>query len=182
MDFMDIKIISGTDRPGSNSLIFSNYLKQEYAGQGVGADVISLEDFPIKDVAGGIYGDEPESVVTFRQPVLDADGLIFVIPEYNGGFPGILKLFIDYLPFPEALVKKPICLVGIATGSFGGLRAVEQFQMVLGYRNALAYPERVFIQRFDNEFDAQKGLTDSAKSSLLSSQISGFIDFIKSNS
>ena len=44
---MDIKIISGTDRPDSNSLLFSNFLKGEYARHGVEAEVISLEKFPM---------------------------------------------------------------------------------------------------------------------------------------
>ncbi|MDZ7716989.1 MAG: hypothetical protein U5J95_12320 [Balneolaceae bacterium] len=41
--------------------------------------------------------------------------------------------------------KKPIAFVGEANGAFGGMRAVEQLQQVVGYRHAHVFPERVFI-------------------------------------
>ena len=178
---MNIQIISSTDRPNSNSLRFSKYLKQAYTNIDVDAGIISLEQFPLADVAGGVYGNEPDSILNFRAPVLDADGLIFVIPEYNGSFPGILKMLIDYLPYPHGLEMKPVCFVGIATGAFGALRAVEQLQMILGYRNVLAFPERVFIQRFKDEFDEQIGIKDPVKRALLENQIAHFTEFVKKN-
>lgn len=179
---MDIKIISGTDRPNSNSLKFSNFIQakfMEFTNQNV--DVISLEDFPLADVQGGIYGSEPQSVIEFRQPIVDADGLLFVIPEYNGSFPGILKMLIDYLPFPESFVNMPIAYIGIAAGAFGAMRPVEQFQMVTAYRNAVSFPERLFIPRFSKEFDSEAGLTDHFKQELLKSMVVNFVEFVGKN-
>ena len=175
---MDLKIISSTDRPNSTSLAVSNYVKTLFEREGVNAEVISLEDFPTADVQGGKYGKEIPSVEEFRRPVLEADAILWVIPEYNGSFPGILKLFIDYLPFPEAFVKMPMSFIGVAAGAFGALRAVEQFQMVVNYRNAQQYPERVFIQRSSKIFDPENGLSDSFQQELLESQVSGFIEFV----
>lgn len=71
------------------------------------AEVISLADFPLEEVVGGRYGKKLPAVEAFRKPILEADGLVFVIPEYNGSFPGILKMFIDYLPFPGLSKKCP---------------------------------------------------------------------------
>ena len=102
---MNLSIISSTDRPNSWSLKLSNYISRLYAERNVKAKVVSLEDFPLADVVGGKYGKEITSIKKFREPILEADGIIFVIPEYNGGFPGILKMFIDYLPFPGAFEK-----------------------------------------------------------------------------
>jgi len=173
-----ICILSGTDRPGSVALKVANYIKPIYEAQGVAARVVSLEDFPAEEVAGGKYGKELPRTEAFRKQVIEADGIVMVIPEYNGSFPGILKLFIDYLPFPEAFRKKPIAFVGEASGAFGALRAVEQMQMICAYRNAHIYPERVFLQRVKSLFDEEKGIRDETISKLLHSQIEGFVQFV----
>ena len=173
-----ISILSATDRPGSVALKVSNYIKPLYEAQGVKAHVVSLEDFPLDEVMGGKYGKELPRVEEFRKQVIDADGIVMVIPEYNGSFPGILKIFVDYLPFPDAFHKKPIAFIGEAAGAFGALRAVEQMQMVCAYRNAHTYAERVFLQRVNKLFDEEEGITDEMVAKLLQSQIEGFVQFL----
>lgn len=176
---IDLKIISGTDRPGSNALRVSKYLKSRYLDEGIDADIIDLQDFPIEEVIGGKYGQDLPEVDAFVEQAVEADGLVIVVPEYNGGYPGILKLFIDYFPFPESLNKKPIALVGEANGAFGAMRAVEQLQQVLGYRNAHTFPERVFIPRINENFDEEDGIKNEVQQQLLESQITNFTQFVR---
>lgn len=176
---IDLRIISGTDRPGSNALRISKYIQDEYEKKGIDAGIIDLQEFPIEQVGGGRYGEELPEVDSFVKQAVEADGLVIVCPEYNGGYPGILKLFIDYLPFPESLNKKPVALVGEATGDFGALRAVEQLQQVVGYRNAHVYPERVFIPRVHENFDREEGIKDEFQQELLQSQIAAFPQFVR---
>tara|TARA_R110000868_G_scaffold259361_1_gene517114 strand:- start:14273 stop:14815 length:543 start_codon:yes stop_codon:yes gene_type:complete len=176
---MDLKIISGTDIANSKALEISNYIKDLYQKLGVKAEVIDMADFPLGDVVGGKYMEKIPSIEKFRAPVINADALLFVIPEYNGSFPGILKMLIDYLPYPSALIDKPIAYVGIAGGAFGGLRPVEQFQMVANYLNAHQFPERVFISRVQSMFDPEVGIKDEFQQNLLLSQTKGFIKFVK---
>ena len=173
-----ICILSGTDRPGSMALKIAKYIQPHFQEKGVETRIVSLEDFPLHEVAGGKYGKKLPEVEAFRNQVIDADGIVMIIPEYNGSFPGILKLFVDYLPFPEAFSKKPIAFIGEAAGAFGALRAVEQMQMVCSYRNAHVYPERVFLQRVNKIFDEERGIKDEMVSELLHNQIHGFIEFI----
>lgn len=177
--YMNLKIVSGTDRPNSYALKVSNYVQKLYQQQEVDVEVISLKDFPLEEVVGGPYGKKLPAVEKFREPIINADGLIFVIPEYNGSFPGILKVFIDYLPFPDAFEKMPMAFIGESAGAFGALRSVEQFQMIANYRNALQFPERVFISRVKNEFDEVEGLSDPFKQKLLDSQVQNFIKFVE---
>ncbi len=173
-----IAIVSGTDRPGSRALKVSKYIKTLYEEQGAEVELVSLEDFPIREAYGGNYGKSLPEIEAFRSRVLNADGIVMVVPEYNGSFPGILKLFIDYLPFPEAFDKKPIAFVGEAAGAFGGLRAVEQLQLICSYRNAHIFPERVFLQRIQKIFDEKEGITDETIAELLDSQVRGFTNFV----
>ena len=79
-------------------------------------------------------------MVAIQNRVLDAAGLHVVTPEYNGSFPGVLKYFIDMLKFPESFDRKPVAFLGEAAGTWGGLRSVEQLQMIFGYRNATSSP------------------------------------------
>jgi len=176
-----INILSATDRPGSMALKLSNYIKPKFEGYGAEADVISLSDFPIQDVAGGMYGKELPNVEAFNERVLDADGLVMVIPEYNGSFPGILKLFIDYLPFPMAFSNLPIAFIGEAAGAFGGVRSVEQIQMIANYRNANLFSERVFLQRVGTIFNEEDGITHEMTAKLMDSLIKNFTTFTDLN-
>lgn len=178
---MNLKIISGTDRPNSNALKVSEYVKTLYQKAGAEVEVISLEDFPLEEVVGGRYGKKLPAVEKFREPIIQADGLIFVIPEYNGSFPGILKMFVDYLPFPKAFEKMPMAFIGEANGAFGAMRSVEQFQMIANYRNALQFPERVFIPRVKEEFVEGEGLKDPFKQNLLNSQVQNFMKFVEAS-
>lgn len=173
-----ITILSGTDRPGSMALRLANYIKPLYEAEGATVDVVSLEDFPLEEAVGGKYGKEVPKITAFREPIISSDGIVFIVPEYNGSFPGILKLFIDYLPFPESFEKMPIAFIGEAAGAFGALRAVEQLEMVCGYRNAFIYPERVFLQRVKKIFNENDGITDELMKELLERQINGFVQYI----
>lgn len=173
-----IHILSSTDRPGSNALKVASYVK-EFMGDKANVELFSLKDFPYADVVGGKYGEDIESVTAFNDAFLDADGFLFVVPEYNGGFPGVLKLFIDYLPFPEAMQNMPVSFVGEAAGSFGALRPVEHLQQILSYRKALIYSERMFIKGVDKNFDRANGLKSEMLQGLLEDQLNGFIEFVE---
>lgn len=173
-----IHILSATDRPNSNAFKVASYA-DKFLSERVTTKLFTLMDFPLKDVVGGKYHYKPSSVKKFNEDFLDADGFLFVIPEYNGGFPGILKLFYDYLPFPEALGKMPICLIGEAAGAFGALRPVEQFSQLLIYRQAHIFPERIFIQRVNDSFDENEGLNSEKMQRLWEKQLRGFPDFVE---
>lgn len=175
-----IAIVSGTDRPNSNAKKVSNYLQRKFSEAGAEAIIIDLADFPLADVAGGKYGKAiPASVKTYNEDFLSADGVLMVVPEYNGSFPGILKLFIDYLPFPDAFLGLPMAFVGESAGSFGALRPVEQLQMVASYRNAYQFPERVFINRVHENFDEINGPIDELQNQLLNKLVVNFIQFVE---
>lgn len=176
-----INVLSSTDRPGSMSLKFSRFLKPKLEAEGAEVNVVSLEEYPIHEVAGGKYGQDIPAVKAFNEKVLDCHGLLMVIPEYNGSFPGILKLFVDYLPFPESFDKFPIAFAGLGAGAFGSIRSVEQMQMIANYRNAYLFPERVFLQRVHKIFNEEDGITDEFTAQLTDSLVKNFVAFAARN-
>jgi NAD(P)H-dependent FMN reductase len=173
-----ILIISGTNRPGSNALKVARVLQDHYGRSHVPTDLLNLEDLPREIFDGSAYKTKPPSMVELQGRVLSAAGLHVVTPEYNGSFPGVLKYFIDLLKFPESFEHKPVAYVGESSGEWGGLRAVEQLQMVFGYRNAYSYPVRVFISNVHKLFDPAGKLSDPAIEKRLADQVQGFTSYI----
>ncbi|HAV11994.1 MAG TPA: NADPH-dependent oxidoreductase [Opitutae bacterium] len=173
-----ITIIIGTNRPDSNSGKIAQELISLYKSQGSEASILNLKDLPAEIFQPGAYAEKPESFKCFSDTVLNASGLHVVTPEYNGGFPGVLKLFIDMLPFPESFEDRPVAFTGVAAGQFGALRPVEQLQQIFGYRNAYIYPNRVFVMNVFSSFDEEGLFNDEKIKGKLSDQAKGFAAFI----
>lgn len=173
-----ISILSCTDRPDANAHRLAEELDALYSELGATVHRHSLCEFPHADVIGGKYGESLPSVKAYNQSVMDADGYLWIVPEYNGGFPGILKLFFDYLPFPEALNRKPIALIGEADGQFGAMRPVEHLQDLLIYRKAMIYPERVFLPSIGDRLEHEESWIDPGSKKRLKRQAEGFVDWV----
>ena len=175
-----IMIISGTNRANSNALRISKLILGHYQAGNIPAELFSLEELPHEVFEPSSYHKKPHAMQVIQQRVLAAPGLHVVTPEYNGSFPGVLKYFIDMLKFPESFDRKPVAFVGEASGLWGGLRSVEQLQMIFGYRNAHSYPDRVFIPAVKDKFDSAGNFTDTAINDRLKKQAIGFSCFIQS--
>ena len=177
---MNITIISGTNRQGSTTLRVATHVSALYAAiDGVNASLLDLQDLPSDVLSPTAYANKPAALQPMVDQVLASDGLVVVTPEYNGSYPGALKLFIDMLPFPEAFDRRPVCYVGLAAGYWGGLRPVEQLQQVFGYRNAQQYCERVFFPSVHKTIGEDGSPEPGLAADLLTSQVSGFVEFIR---
>ena len=178
---MNITIISGTNRQGSVSLRVATYVAGLYnAMDGVNATVLDLRDLPADLLSPDAYANKPEALQPMVDQVLTSDGLVVVTPEYNGSYPGVLKLFIDMLPFPDAFERRPVCYIGLAAGYWGGLRPVEQLQQVFGYRNAEQYCERVFFPSVYKTIGEDGAPEPGMAADLLAKQVPGFVAFVSS--
>jgi len=175
-----ITVVSGTNRPGSRTRRVAQRLLERYARvDGVQAEILDLKDLPTSLAAPEAYDEKPPAFRPFADRVLASDGLHVVSPEYNGGMPGILKLFIDHLPFPESFERRPVAFVGVAAGRFGALRPIEQLQGVFGYRNAHVYPPRVFIAGAARALDDDGEAVEPFVRGLFDDQVTGFVDFVR---
>ena len=145
-----IVIISGTNRPGSNTRKVTTHVEKSYAALGVPTQVIDLADLPQEIFLPSSYETSPPSFRKFIDTILSSDCIDVVTPEYNGSIPGVLKYFIDMLPFPESFEQRPVCFVGLAAGLWGAMRPTEQLQQIFAYRNGLVYPEHVYLPGVNN--------------------------------
>ncbi len=172
-----IEIVSSTDRPGSNSLKVAKFVEKLYVEQKVAARVLDLCELKPGDADGGEYFKGARGTI---KPLVDrvtnADGLLMVVPEYNGSFPGILKLFIDYWRYPETFENRPLAFIGLG-GRFGALRPVEHLQQVFNYRNGYMFPNRVFITNIKDQLK-DGSVVDPLLLELLTIQTRDFPKFI----
>jgi NAD(P)H-dependent FMN reductase len=175
-----ITIISGTNRPGSNTRKVAVHVQGNYHLLGVKSHLLDLAELPPEIFAPAAYEEKPLGFEKFTDPILASDGLVIVTPEYNGGVPGILKYFIDMLPFPESFEQRPVCFVGLAAGIWGALRPVEQLQSIFGYRNAYIYPERVFMPGIGKLLDESGQFNSPDMERRLGKQAEGFVGFVES--
>lgn len=177
---MKLTLLSGTNRPGSNTRKICAVVASIYEDLGQPADLMDLAELPPEIFSPGSYAEKPESFLArFGQPILESDGLIVVTPEYNGGMPGVLKYFIDMVKFPESFQGLPVCFIGLAAGMWGALRPVEQLQHIFGHGNACVFPPRVFIPRVNAEIDGTGALRDPNLQDRLKEQAEGFVEFVK---
>lgn len=174
-----ILIISGTNRPGSNTRKVARHVETIYEALGVEFQVLDLAELPPEILSPTSYAEKPASFKRFSDAILASDGVVIVTPEYNGGIPGILKYFIDMLPFPESFERRPVCFVGLAAGIWGALRPVEQLQAIFGYRNAFIFPERVFMPGVGKLLDASGQFTNGDIPKRLNQQAAGFVEFVE---
>lgn len=94
--------------------------------------------------------DDPE-VAEFCDKIRQADGLVFVTPEYNYSLPGVLKNAIDWASRPalnSVLKNKPCFLVSVSGGALGGVRAQAHLKYILNGMLARVFvcPEIVIPQ------------------------------------
>jgi len=90
-----ITIVSGTNRPNSNTLKVSRYYLRALQQLGQEAQLFSLESLPENIITSDLYGKRSAEFEPIQELVANTDKFMFIIPEYNGSFPGVLKTFID---------------------------------------------------------------------------------------
>jgi chromate reductase len=173
-----IHILVGTNRPQSRSLEVARYIQPFYEQQGYEVKIMNLQEVGLEDLRSESYGDhKPEKIKQAVDELLTSEGLVVIVPEYNGSMPGALKYFIDHWKYPDSFEYRPVAFIGLG-GIFGGLRPVEHLQQVFGYRNGFIFPDRVFLMNIWSILKEGQ-ITDKTAADLLMKQAQGFGRFIK---
>ncbi|MCH2216216.1 MAG: NAD(P)H-dependent oxidoreductase [Flavobacteriales bacterium] len=172
-----ITVISSTNRVDSNSKIVSKNLIHLIEKQGFDSGLLCLEDLPREFGLPNAYGVIPES---FKQDcstyIETVDRFIFVIPEYNGSFPGVVKLFLDTLP-PEIWEGKKAALVGVASGRAGNLRGLDHFTAVLNYLKVEVLSKKIPLSSIHECIDERGKISSQEYLTLLAQQITSLVKF-----
>ena len=90
--------------------------------------------------------------------LFSADGFILVAPEYNHGYPGELKIFLD--SFYDEFNRKPCGIIGISNGGIGGARMVEQLRLVAIALQMVPLNAVIHFSNSPKLFNAEGGFLD----------------------
>jgi NAD(P)H-dependent FMN reductase len=126
MEKINLLVILGTGHKGSSSEKIAEFLFQEIKKKSdVNVSYLDVKTLNLSVSDDGAYKvDENVS-----KQLAETDGFIIVFPEYNHSFPGSLKIFLD--SYYDEYLRKPVGMVGISSGVFGGARAMMSLIPVL---------------------------------------------------
>ena len=172
-----ITIIAGTNRKESNTLKLANYYHNALNQRGISSEVISLTDLPDDFIATDLYGKRSDAFKPVAEKVIASTKFLFVVPEYNGSFPGVLKTFIDGCLFPDSFYAKKAALVGLSSGKYGNVRGIEHFTGICHYIHLHVMPLRLHIPAIDKEFDQHGNLFKEDTLRFVNQQIEQLIAF-----
>lgn len=172
-----ITIISGTNRPHSNTFKLATYYEQKLTERGVDSDVLSLADLSSDFIRADMYKSRSDNFQPYQDRVTATEKFIFIIPEYNGSFPGILKTFVDACQFPNSFFNKKAALVGLSSGRYGNVRGVDHFTGVCHYVRLQVLPLRIHIPHIFQEIDDRGNLYREDTLRFTNEQIDEFIRF-----
>lgn len=121
-----IPVILGTPRQGRWSEHVARYVYGEVEKRdGVETEWIDVRELNLTlDDAGEAIKDPNFSALVKR-----ADALLIVTPEYNHGYPGLLKHALD--SNLSEYIHKAVGVCGVSAGGFGGTRVIQNLLPVL---------------------------------------------------
>ena len=164
-----ITIISGTNRDNNTKKVALEY-QRLLKEKNVDSFLLALDEQNVFTRNDAFVKMENE----FLKP---ADKFIIVMPEYNGSYPGILKLMIDNTEVTKAWWHKKVLLTGVSTGRAGNLRGMEHLTGSLLHMKMLVHPNRLPISIVDKLMDDNNHFSDAGTLKAIDVQLEEFLSF-----
>ncbi|MGD9629909.1 MAG: NADPH-dependent FMN reductase [Pyrinomonadaceae bacterium] len=164
-----IPLLLGTSRKERESEKVAKWVLSKMAErEEIETRLFDVRDF---DLPRDHYGTEiGDSFPEWRDAIIRADGLVIVSPEYNHGYPGVLKSVLDVLL--KEYIHKAVAFVGVSAGPWGGVRVIEALvPMVRELGLAVTFTDLQFPS-VGSKFDDDGNLLDPA----YEKRVAGFLD------
>jgi len=144
---------------------------------------LRIDDLPLYNQDDD--GNQAAPVKRLKSEIAAAQGLLFVTPEYNRSFPGVLKNAIDHASRPygqNAWGGKPAGVLGISVGALGTALAQQHLRNVLAYLDVptLGQPE-VFMQVKDGLFDDKGHIGNEGTKKFLQGWMDRYVAWVKAH-
>lgn len=152
-----LPVILGTTRKGRLSAPVGRFVADQLGKRaGVQTELIDLLDLSLPLADAGEQAKEPG----FADRMNRCDGLVLVSPEYNHSFPGLLKHALDTCL--QEYIHKPVGVVGVSAGPFGGARGIQSFLPVARELGLVMIFSDVYFGNVGEVFDETGALRDPA--------------------
>ena len=112
--------------------------------------------------------------------MISASKFIYLTSEYNGSFPGVVKLFLDACSIrdlKDTFEGKKAALVGIASGRAGNLRGMDHLSDILNHLGTVVFPNKLPISSIWKLLNEDKDLIDEETMQVIENQIDKFLKF-----
>ena len=141
-----IALLLGTVRSKRESVKVARYVA-DFARRYQNVQVVFVDPKELSFTDEGEEGKDP----VYSQITNDADAFIIVSPEYNHSFPGSLKRMLDseYANYKH----KPVSLVGVSSGGWGGTRVCEALLPVCHRLGMINIQPEVYFPKVQELFD-----------------------------
>ncbi len=146
--------------------VYQHFMRQE----GADAHLLSLE-------ALNVWEESPELKNVETTLLIPSEKFVFIMPEYNGSFPGILKLLIDNSDIRNCWWHKKALLVGVADGRGGNLRGLEHMTNILHYLKMNVHYNKLPLSRINQEIKEDGSLLKTATKNAIVEQIKDFLTY-----
>lgn len=180
MDNFRIAVIVGSLRRDSINRKLADALAG-LAPAGFAFEQMRIDDLPPYNQDDDANQSAP--VKRLKDAIANAQGLVFVTPEYNRSMPGVLKNAIDHASRPygqSAWAGKPAGVIGASIGAIGSALAQQHLRNVLAYLDAptMGQPE-VFLQVKDGFFDAEGGIANEGTRKFVQGWMDRYVDWVR---
>ena len=173
-----IVIVCGTNRVDSVSYQISEIYQGILHKLGVSSEIIDLKNLPPDFAFTALYDNAGKNhdFNHFRRLMAESHKFVFIVPEYNGSFPGVLKTFIDGLQYPDSFQNKKCALVGVSSGIQGAGLALSHLTDIFHYcgMNVLALKPK--LSHIEQHFQ-EGNIINELYTTLLEDQAQKLISF-----
>lgn len=115
-----VPVVLGTPRQGRYSEHVARFVLQEIGKRnGVTTELVDIRELRLSTEDAG----EQIKHSSFSETAMRADAFIIISPEYNHGYPGLLKHVLD--TNLKEYIHKPVGICGVSAGPFGGTRVIQ---------------------------------------------------------
>ena len=158
-----ILIILGSTRQGRKGEAVAHWFMHLAGGrEDATFELVDLRDWPLPFLDAPVppaSGHYDPAARPWAEKIATADGFVFVLPEYNHGYPAVLKNAIDHIYHEWG--KKPAAIVSYGSHA-AGYRSAEQLRLVLIELAVAPIRAQVGIPRVWAAFDEQGNIHDTA--------------------
>jgi chromate reductase len=165
-----ITVTSGTNRADSMTLRTANIYCRMLSEKSSDVRLLSLENKQVWERGAAMKSLE-------QQFLIPAQKFIFIMPEYNASFPGILKLMMDNSDVKNCWWYKKAALVGISDGRAGNLRGIEHMTAILHYLKVNVLYNKLLLSRVNEEISRGEMVMKHSTAELINQQLDEFLKF-----